>query len=82
MKIEFDKDEIRVVHNKRQKQMRTDGVQGEYDFEWELIMTFDSDVSNLQRISFSICEISFHESASEGTKRSLLQLFDPYIHFQ
>ncbi len=54
----------------------------EYEFEWELEITFNRAMDILKSVSFRIAHIQFNESTTKQTKQTIQQLFQNYLVHQ
>jgi hypothetical protein len=67
-----------VEHKKREKQSRTDGKKEEFEFEWQLKMSFSSNMDTLQKVEFHITDLVFYDDADQATVADTTDCFKDY----
>mmetsp|Transcript_25973 Transcript_25973/g.28887 ORF Transcript_25973/g.28887 Transcript_25973/m.28887 type:complete len:123 (-) Transcript_25973:79-447(-) len=64
--------EIKHVKNQRH-------VAQEFEFEWQLVLTFDLELTSLTKMYLNIIDWTFTEKATEKTKQNFLSVTAPYV---
>eukprot|EP01119_Soliformovum_irregulare_P022194 TRINITY_DN7543_c0_g1_i4.p1 TRINITY_DN7543_c0_g1~~TRINITY_DN7543_c0_g1_i4.p1 ORF type:complete len:155 (-),score=21.16 TRINITY_DN7543_c0_g1_i4:43-507(-) len=77
--VQILEDQVCILHNKRQKQLRTDGQPEVFEFEWELKMTFPLNMREMTNISFKVTSIDYTVDAEQEVKDKLNQTLEPYF---
>jgi len=76
IKIVVDTDEVTVTHKKRQQSnSETDGAP-DFEFDWELKISFDKNIQRIQRISAKVVNTLVNEKLSDEKKQHIHSIFD------